>query len=218
MLDSLYPVYGIWLSLYGILQNISNLCKLQTIENRNNKGEKDMFTKKDREIIELKKKLGKYESDLEIKSIEADNYKKKLELKEVELNEKDIEYKDAKSLKKERDELKTKVEKIKFETDNDTKNIELQTENSKLQSELKVAKSEAIYLKKLLDTYQELPDVKRMIENLSSLAVPNIEEIKKFAEVLNNGKTNDLVTLLKENNGKLDNVANYLMRVTGSRY
>jgi TolA-binding protein len=175
-----------------------------------------MFNKKDEVIIEDKEDLGvkvaKLEAELEIKNIENDTLEKKLRLKKEELR--DYEYSNIKSLKDEVEELQTRIQKMKFEEDNDTKNIELKTANATLNAELKVVKSEVEYLKKLLNTYQELPDVKRMIENLSSLAVPNLEEIKKLAEVLNNNKTSDVVGLLKDSNDKLDNACRYLSQVT----
>lgn len=163
MAGSLYPVYGIWLSVYGILQNISSLFEIETIEYKNNKGEKDMFTKKDREIIELKKKIGKYELDNELISNEKNKYKTLLnecdEHKYIEQNKK---------LEEKLTDQANEIRKYSYELDMTNKKIK--------------------YLEKFNDELQSLPNVKKTIDSLAALNFTGLDEVERISKLFSNEK------------------------------
>lgn len=103
-------------------------------------------------------------------------------------------------LQRKNSELEKLVQDMKFKIENDTSNIELETENKKLRSEVEIQKSENKYLKELLDVYRAMPDVKNMIDNLSSLSVPGIEELKRFSQIISEAKFSQLADDIKNNN------------------
>ncbi len=143
--------------------------------------------------------------------IENETLKYKLLGKEEMINElirKNEALKKAKSetLRVENEKLKSQIQQLNFEKENDIEHIELKTKNSKLESELEVQKAENEHLKKLLDTYRAMPDVQNMVENLSKLAVPSIEELKNFAKTLSDTQVADLCGKLDETNHRLNDV------------
>ena len=84
----------------------------------------------------------------------------------------------AEKLKSENESLKKEISDLSFKISNDTTSIELETENKKLKAEIDIQKSENKHLKDLLDAYRAMPDVKNMVDSLSSLAVPHIDDLK----------------------------------------
>lgn len=59
-------------------------------------------------------------------------------------------------------------------------------------SEIESLKKEVEYKNKLLKSYKELPDLKNMIDNLSTLTTPSLN---KLAEILKDNSTADLTKL-----------------------
>ena len=100
----------------------------------------------------------------------------------------DLKKTDIEKIKNENESLKKELADLKFKIENDTKSIELETENKKLKSQVVIQQSENKYLKEVLDAYRSMPDVKNMIDNISSLAVPHIDELKEFAKMLSDSK------------------------------
>lgn len=152
--------------------------------------------------------------------IENETLKYKLLGKEEMLSElirKNEVLKRAKSetLKVENEKLKSQIQQLVFEKENDTEHIELKTQNSKLESELEIQKAENEHLKKLLDAYRYMPDVQNMVETLSKLTVPSIEELKTFAKTLSDTQIADLCSKLDESNHRLSAV---LSRDSYSRF
>jgi len=176
MLDSLLPIYGIWFSLYGILQNVSSLFNSETIEYKNNGGDKDMFTKKDREIIELKKKIGKYELDNELIGNERNKYK-------TLLNECD-EHKYIDQNKKLEERLTDQTNEIR-----------------KYAYELELTNNKIKYLEKFNTELQSLPNVKKTIDSLAALNFTGLDEIERIAELFKNEK---LVSALETSANKVN--------------
>lgn len=143
--------------------------------------------------------------------IENETLKYKLSDKEERLNDlleknRALKRADAEALRVENEKLKSQIQQSDFERENNTEHIELKTQNSKLESELEIQKSENEHLKKLLDTYRAMPDVQNMVKNLSELAVPSIDELKKFAQTLSETQVSDLCGKLAETNSKLSDV------------
>lgn len=97
-------------------------------------------------------------------------------------------------------QLEAEIGKMKLLEDNDQTNMTMKAENAKLKSEVEIQKAENKHLHELLNTYRNMPDVKQIVENLSSLAVPNIEELRKFSQVVNESKINELCDVIKVNN------------------
>ena len=118
----------------------------------------------------------------------------------IEKQLREIKGTDVEKTKEENTSLKKEIADLKFKMTNDTKSIELETENKKLKSQIDIQKSENEYLKKLLDTYRAMPDVKNMIDNLSSLAVPHMDELKEFAKMLSDSKVVQLCDELSKTN------------------
>lgn len=125
------------------------------------------------------------------------------EIRILEKKLKDKIYTDSDSLVKKNAELSEELRLMKFNIDNNTTVIELKTENTRLSAAVKVKEDEIKYLKHLIDTYRNMPHVKEMIENLSSLAVPNIDKLRDFIKTIDEGKMTELIKLLEENNNSL---------------
>ena len=106
---------------------------------------------------------------------------------------------DAACLASENETLKKKIAELEFAKENDSEKIELQTAIGKLEAVSKIQEEENKHLKKLLDTYRAMPDVKQMVDNLSGLAVPSIEELKKFiATIKDENQLSELTKVLEE--------------------
>lgn len=97
-----------------------------------------------------------------------------------------------KNLKSDVEDLKKKCRDLEFASANDTTKIELQTSVEQLNAIVKIKDSENEHLKKLLDTYRQMPDVENMIKHLSELAVPSIKELEDFANAINGSKIDEL--------------------------
>ena len=118
----------------------------------------------------------------------------------IEKQLKEIKGTDIERTKEENISLKKELTDLKFKMANDTKSIELETENKKLKSQIDVQQSENEHLTKLLDTYRAMPDVRNMIDNMSSLAVPHIDELKEFAKMISDSKVAQLCDELSKTN------------------
>lgn len=113
---------------------------------------------------------------------------------------------DYSSLERKNTELEKQIQSMKFKVENDTSNIELETENKKLKSEVEIQKSENKHLKELLDIYRAMPDVKKLADNLSSLSVPGIEELKQFSRIISEAKISQLADDIKNNNAIIKDI------------
>ena len=117
---------------------------------------------------------------------------------------KDAKYIDVEKIKNENESLRKELSDLKFKLANDTTSIELETENKKLKAEVDIQKSENKHLKDLLDAYRSMPDVKNMVDSLSSLAVPHIDELKEFSKIISDSKVAQLCDTLSETNEKMN--------------
>lgn len=164
--------------------------------------------------VENKRLIYEQDSIIKMKDMDISELQKKLCIKESELR--DCGKVQKSDLENTIRQLNEKVKRFQFEKDNNTETIELETENIKLKSELDIAKSENAHLKKLLDTYREIPDVKKMIDNLSGLTVPNIEELKEFSKIVNGNEMKGIIDEMRKTNLRLidtnDEIARRLIR------
>ena len=118
----------------------------------------------------------------------------------IEKQLKEIKGTDVEKTKEENASLKKELADLKFKMANDTKSIEVETENKKLKSQVDIQKSENEHLKELLNAYRAMPDVKNMIDSLSSLAVPHMDELKECAKMLSDSKVAQLCDELSKTN------------------
>lgn len=117
---------------------------------------------------------------------------------------------DANTIKEENKKLRDELDKLKFQMENNTSNIEVETENKTVKAELKVLQAENAHLRKLLDTYRAMPDVRNMIENLSTLAVPQMSELKEFAKIISDSKVTEMHKELSKVVGELHQISGEL--------
>lgn len=110
------------------------------------------------------------------------------------------------NIKKENSSLEKELSDLRFKMENDVKSIELETENKKLKSQVDIQKSENAHLKELLDTYRAMPDIRNMIDSLSSLAVPHMDELKQFAKMLSDAKVSQLCDELSKTNKEMQRI------------
>ena len=139
---------------------------------------------------ELQVENEKLKIQLETLQFKLDQVNEKYFIVEKQLKE--IKDTDVEKTKEENASLKREIADLKFKMANDTKGIELETENKKLKSQVNVQQSENEHLIKLLNTYRAMPDVKNMIDNMSSLAVPHMDELKEFAKMISDSKVSQL--------------------------
>ena len=117
---------------------------------------------------------------------------------------------DVEKIKAENESLKKEIEDWKFKEANDTSNIEMATENLKLKAQVEIQNSENKHLKELLDAYRAMPDVKNMVDSLSSLAVPHMEELKEFSKIISDSKVVQLCEELAKTNSNMGAVMDNL--------
>jgi hypothetical protein len=84
------------------------------------------------------------------------------------------------------------------------------TENLKLKAQVEIQNSENKHLKELLDAYRAMPDVKNMVDSLSSLAVPHMEELKEFSKIISDSKVVQLCEELAKTNSNMGTVMDNL--------
>lgn len=101
-------------------------------------------------------------------------------------------------LQKEKKELEERVSALQYEIQNDTRTLKTETENKKVLAELEIVKAENEHLKKMLDAYRAMPDVQRLVQNLSSLAIPHIDELNAFAKMVSETKVSELCDELRK--------------------
>lgn len=149
-------------------------------------------------VYDLQVENAKLKIELETLQFKLSQSVEKYSIIERQLNE--LKKTDIEKIREEADRARRVISDLRFQIDNDTKNIELETENKKLKAQIDIQASENNHLKKLLDTYRAMPDVKNMIDGLSSLAVPHIEELKEFSKMLSDSKVSQLCDELSTTN------------------
>ena len=137
-------------------------------------------------IHELQVENERLKIEKETNQFKLDQMKEKITLLEEQL--KQTKSSDVEKLKSENESLKKKISDLEFKISNDTSQIEISTENAKLKAQIDVYLAENKHLKKLLDTYREMPDVKNMIDSLSGLAVPHIDQLKDLVKIIDESK------------------------------
>lgn len=138
----------------------------------------------------------KLKVESETKAFKLAQAEEKCQILENKLSER--RYVDIDALAKRNQDLIAEIQTLKFDAENDTTSITLKTENAKLASMIEVQKDEIKYLKELLETYRSMPDVKQMIDNLSSLSVPNVDKLRDFAKIVNESSISELCELVKK--------------------
>ena len=125
-------------------------------------------------------------------------------------------------IKAENESLRKEITDLKFKMSTDTTQIEVETENKKMKAQIEIQKSENEHLKELLDAYRAMPDVKNMVDSLSSLAVPHLDELKAFSKMISDAKVSLLYEELSITNKSMQNVRDELSyvfdRLRGSRF
>ena len=169
---------------------------------------------------ELQLENEKLKIQAETLQFKLDQMNEKYSLLEKQLRDaKDV---DSEKIKKENETLSKELSDLKFKMTNDTTSIELETENKKLKAEVDIQKSENKHLKDLLDAYRSMPDVKNMVDSLSSLAVPHIDELKEFSKIISDSKVSQLCDKLSETDKKMNQFCSELIhmcdRLRGVRY
>lgn len=159
-------------------------------------------------VYELQVENEKLKIKLETLQFKLDQANEKYSITERHLKE--IKGTDIEKTREENVSLKKELADLKFKITNDTKSIELETENKKLKSQVDIQQSENEHLKALLNTYRAMPDVKNMIDNLSSLAVPHIDELNEFAKMLSDSKVTQLCDELSKTNVSMREMQDYL--------
>lgn len=149
-------------------------------------------------VYELQVENEKLKIKAETLQFKLDQANEKYSIIEKQLKE--IKGTDIERIKEENASLKKELADLKFKMANDTKSIELETENKKLKSQIDVQQSENEHLTKLLDAYRAMPDVRNMIDSLSSLAVPHMDELKEFAKMVSDSKVVQLCDELSKTN------------------
>lgn len=161
-------------------------------------------------VYELQVENEKLKIKLETLRFKLDQTNEKYSIIEGQLRE--LKMTDVEKTRVENAALKKELADLKFKMANDTKSIELETENKKLSSQIEIQKSENEHLKKLLDAYRAMPDVKHMIDNLSSLAIPHIEELKEFGKMISDSKVAQLCEELAKTNELMTRELDYSYR------
>lgn len=135
---------------------------------------------------ELQIENEKLRIEKETAQFKLEQMKEKIALLEEQLKQaKSVE---VDKLKSDNESLKKTVADLEFKISNDTSQIEIATENAKLKAQIDIYTAENEHLKKLLNTYREMPDVKKMIESLSGLAVPHIDQLKDLVKFVDESK------------------------------
>lgn len=155
---------------------------------------------------ELRVENEKLKVESETKTFKLAQAEEKCQILEKKLSEK--RYTDIDALARKNQDLIAEIQSLKFNTENDTSTIALKTENVRLGSMIEIQKDEIKYLKELLETYRSMPDVKQMIDNLSSLSIPNIDKLREFAKMVNESKLTELSEMVLKNLEATERVAN----------
>lgn len=159
-------------------------------------------------VYELQVENEKLKIQLETLQFRLDQANEKYSI--IERHLKEIKGTDVEKNREENVSLKKELADLKFKITNDTKSIELETENKKLKSQVDIQQSENEHLKELLNAYRAMPDVKNMIDSLSSLAVPHMDELKEFAKMLSDSKVAQLCDELSKTNASMREMHDYL--------
>ena len=147
----------------------------------------------------------KLKVESETKTFKLTQAEEKCQILEKKLSER--QYTDIDALAKRNQDLVDEIRTLKFDMENDTAGIALKTENAKLSSKVEAQASEIKYLKELLETYRSMPDVKQMIDNLSSLSIPNVDKLREFAKMVNESKLSELSEMVLKNLEATERVA-----------
>lgn len=156
--------------------------------------------------LQLENEKLKYE--IEALKLKLEHSEKKCEVLEEQL--KDSDKKNTERLRDENEKLKKEVENLKFKMSNNTSGLELETENKKLKAEIEIQKSENKHLKELLDTYRSMPDVQNMVNNLQSLVVPSMAELKEFSKIISDSQVEKACSAIKESSDKIERLYNHV--------
>lgn len=170
-----------------------------------------MFNKKEEPKVntyELQVENGKLKIKTETLEFKLEQMNEKCSVFEEQLRK--AKSTDVEKIKAENESLKKEIEDLKFKAANDTSNIEMATENLKLKAQVEVQNSENKHLKELLDAYRAMPDVKNMVDSLSSLAVPHMEELKEFSKIISDSKVVQLCEELAKTNSNMGAVMDNL--------
>lgn len=166
-----------------------------------------------------KEKIDTYALQVECEKLKIQNETLKFKLEAaaeekrvVETQLRSADVRNVEKLQKENEELKQKVASLQYQIANDTRTLETETENKKIRAELDVIKAENAHLKKMLDAYRAMPDVQQMIQNMSSLAVPHIDELNAFAKTISDTKVSELCDELRKTQDMLQREVAYISR------
>ena len=169
---------------------------------------------------ELQVENEKLKIESETLRFKLDQMNEKYSILEKQLREaRDV---NTEKIKAENESLRKEITDLKFKMSTDTTQIEVETENKKMKAQIEIQKSENEHLKELLDAYRAMPDVKNMVDSLSSLAVPHLDELKAFSKMISDAKVSQLCEELSITNKSMQNVRDELSyvfdRLRGSRF
>jgi hypothetical protein len=144
---------------------------------------------REKKIFEQEKEDLKTESDLEIRKLK--NQIKHLAKENEELNGE--KYREIKKLYRE-----------SLETIKDLKGKDDTFKIRDLEKQIDIKNKEIKYKDDLLTKYQDLPDVKRMLDVISEMRVPAVDEMKNMFELFSNKEAtkqlSETLNMLKESN------------------
>lgn len=163
---------------------------------------KSIIIQKDEEIEKLKRDKRDsiddllYEYGRKIKLIQNDKRDLEDEISALKTKKTELEDLKSRNLLKEIRQLEDKLHRAS----SDSINIELE----KARSRIEVLQSEVELKDKLVKSLSELPDVKKMIDNVASLRVPAIDEMKEIFKLFDSNSSKDLMKQIEELNNKLN--------------
>jgi len=164
---------GLLYLVYSFVKYIIGFLKETKIIKNNKRSKDDMFSKKDREIIDLKKKLGKLEIDMEVTNGEKNKYYKEC-----------VDNEDHKFVK-ENVELKHKL-------------TDQENSISRLENQIDVLNQKIDYMTKFNAELQSFPNVKKTIDSLSALNFTGLDEMERFSKLFKTDSAKEILDKLTQ--------------------
>jgi len=147
---------------------------------------------------ELRDSLEEEKRNNEVKNKEFQHKIKMLE-KDIELG--NIELKKYKT--EDNKEFIYKIEELEKNIRESNSN-KFEFDAKKLEKEVEVLNKELELKNKLVESLSELPNIKRMIDNVAKLRVPAIDEMEKIFKILDSSKATDIITELNNVKSKIE--------------
>lgn len=121
-----------------------------------------------------------------------------------------VEYLEDQNDGQQKDIRKLKQTVVELEKKLLTSDLDIAKANNKLESvehQKELLENRVEYLEKAIKQYQELPDLKNMIENLQSLTTPSIDKLVEVMEHSNFGDFEETISEFKEKIDHIEHIA-----------